>query len=68
MIKNKKVLIVIPARLGGYRFPDKPLRKICDKPMIEWVWKNAVDSKYADKIVIATPDNGIKEAALSLFK
>ena len=65
MIKNKKVLIVIPARLGGYRFPDKPLRKICDKPMIEWVWKNAVDSKYADKIVIATPDNGIKEAALS---
>ena len=63
MINNKKVLIVIPARLGGFRFPDKPLRKICDKPMIEWVWKNSIKSKYADKIVIATPDNKISEVA-----
>ena len=63
MIKEKKVLVVIPARLGGYRFPDKPLRKICDKPMIEWVWKNSIKSRYADKIVIATPDNKISEVA-----
>ena len=66
MINDKKVLIVIPARLGGYRFPDKPLRKICEKPMIEWCWKNAKDSQYADKIIIATPDKGIQETA-SLF-
>jgi len=63
MIKEKKVLVVIPARLGGYRFPDKPLRKMCDKPMIEWVWKNSIKSRYADKIVIATPDNKISEVA-----
>jgi len=66
MINNKKVLVVIPARLGGYRFPDKPIRKICDKPMIEWVWRNAVNSKYADKVVIATPDKKILEIS-SLF-
>ena len=26
MIDKKNVIVVIPARLGGYRFPDKPLR------------------------------------------
>ena len=65
MIKNKKVLVVIPARLGGYRFPDKPIRKICDKSMIEWVWKNAVNSKYVDKTIIATPDKKIVEISSS---
>ena len=65
MIKDKKVLVVIPARLGGYRFPDKPIRKICEKPMIEWVWKNAINSKYADKVVIATPDKEIQKISSS---
>ena len=65
MIKDKKVLVVIPARLGGYRFPDKPIRKICEKTMIEWVWKNAVYSKYADKVVIATPDIVIQKVSSS---
>jgi 3-deoxy-manno-octulosonate cytidylyltransferase (CMP-KDO synthetase) len=59
MINNLKVLIVIPARLGGYRFPDKPIKNLSGKTMIEWVWLNASKSKYADKIVIATPDKKI---------
>ena len=65
MINDKKVLVVIPARLGGYRFPDKPIRKICEKTMIEWVWTNAVNSKYADKVVIATPDREIQKISTS---
>ena len=66
MIKDKKVLVVIPARLGGYRFPDKPIRKICEKTMVEWVWRNAINSKYADRVVIATPDKEIIKIS-SLF-
>ena len=62
MIKNNRVLVVIPARLGGYRFTDKPLQKIAGKPMIEWVWMNACDSEYADDVIIATPDKAIYEA------
>lgn len=61
MINGKSVLVVIPARLGGYRFPDKPLRNIAGKPMIEWVWRNALDSKYADDVIIATPDDAIHD-------
>jgi len=59
MINDKTVLVVIPARLGGYRFPDKPLKKIVGEPMIKWVWTNACGSKYADNVIIATPDDTI---------
>ena len=51
--------------MGGYRFPDKPLRIIAGKPMIEWVWRNACDSKYADSVIIATPDKEIYETGTS---
>lgn len=60
MIKTHKVLIVIPARLGGYRFPNKALKKINGKEMLLWVWHEAKKSAYADDIVIATPDEKIK--------
>jgi 3-deoxy-manno-octulosonate cytidylyltransferase (CMP-KDO synthetase) len=63
MINGNKVLIVIPARLGGYRFPDKPIRDIAGKPMIQWVWENASNSKYADEVIIATPDEKIYQVA-----
>ena len=61
MINKENVIVVIPARLGGYRFPDKPLKKLLGKTMLEWVWNNANGSKYADKVVIASPDNKIIE-------
>ncbi|TGM31732.1 3-deoxy-manno-octulosonate cytidylyltransferase [Leptospira biflexa] len=61
MIDKKRVLVVIPARMGGYRYPDKPLRKLNGMAMIEWVYKHASKSKYADKVVISTPDDSIIE-------
>ena len=33
-IKNRKFVIVIPARFKSSRFPGKPLAKIKGKPMI----------------------------------
>lgn len=61
MINGHSVLVVIPARMGGYRFPNKPLRMICGKEMLRWVWENAIQSKYADEVVIATPNKEIVE-------
>jgi 3-deoxy-manno-octulosonate cytidylyltransferase (CMP-KDO synthetase) len=63
MIKNKRVLIVIPARMGGYRFPGKPIRDICGKPMIQWCWEHASRCAYADRIMIATPNEEVREVA-----
>jgi 3-deoxy-manno-octulosonate cytidylyltransferase (CMP-KDO synthetase) len=59
MINGYSVLVIIPARMGGYRFPDKPLRYIAGKEMIRWVWENAMQSKFADEVLIATPNDEI---------
>ena len=54
--------IVIPARYAARRLPGKPLRDICGKPMIEWVYRAACRSG-ADEVVIATDDARIDERA-----
>ena len=59
MINNSKVITVIPARLGSYRFPTKPLEKIDGIAMIERVYNGAASSNYSDLVVIATPNDEI---------
>ena len=36
MIDLEKILIVIPARGGSKRIPDKNIKNIASKPMIHW--------------------------------
>jgi 3-deoxy-manno-octulosonate cytidylyltransferase (CMP-KDO synthetase) len=54
---------IIPARYGSRRFPGKPLAKILGKPMIQWVYERAASSSALKKIIIATDDNRIVDAA-----
>lgn len=58
---NSEFRIVIPARYASVRLPGKPLRKICGKPMIEWVYLAARDAD-ATEVVVATDDQGIADA------
>ena len=32
---------IIPARYASTRFPGKPLAKLGDKPMVQWVYERA---------------------------
>lgn len=50
-------LIVIPARYASTRFPGKPLALISNKPMIQWVYENAL--KAQKDVVVATDDERI---------
>ena len=50
--------IVIPARFASTRLPGKPLRLIHDKPMIQWVYETAKQSKACD-VIVATDDQRI---------
>lgn len=59
-----KVLGVIPARYDSNRLPGKPLADICGKPMIWWVYQQAV--KEISDIVVATDDIRIKETCIRL--
>jgi 3-deoxy-manno-octulosonate cytidylyltransferase (CMP-KDO synthetase) len=54
-------LILIPARLGATRLPNKPLADIHGKPMIVHVWQRAVAANVGD-VFVATPDEEIANA------
>ena len=51
-------VIIIPTRLGAKRFPNKPLVKINNLPMIVHSLKRALESKVGE-VFVATPDNQI---------
>ena len=54
-----KVLGVIPARFGSGRLPGKPIADICGKPMIWWVYQEAIKCKLLSGVVVATDDERI---------
>lgn len=49
-----KVVCIIPARYASSRFPGKPLAEINNKPMIWWVYHEAIKVKQFDTVLIAT--------------
>ena len=55
-----KKIVIIPARLDSERLPEKPLKLIDKKPMIEWTYQAAKNS-IADEIIVATDSNKIKK-------
>jgi len=60
MIKEK-IIGIIPARYDSQRLPGKPLVDINGKPLIYHVWKAAKQSKFLNKILIATDDKRIEK-------
>lgn len=50
--------VVIPARLGSTRIPNKPLADIAGKPMVVRVWELACESG-ADDVIVATDSEKI---------
>ncbi len=56
--------VVIPARYASTRLPGKPLRAIAGRPMLQWVYEQAVASQ-AEEVWIATDDERIAERARS---
>ena len=54
----KSTAIIIPTRLGAKRFPNKPLIKINDVPMIIHVLNRAKESNIGE-VLVATPDDEI---------
>jgi 3-deoxy-manno-octulosonate cytidylyltransferase (CMP-KDO synthetase) len=54
-------IAVIPARYASTRLPGKPLKDIGGKPMIEWVYRQTVQSG-ASEVIVATDDERIAAA------
>ena len=58
-MSQRKVIAVIPARMGSSRFPGKPLAQILDLPMIEHVRRRVMLCEAIDEVVVATCDQEI---------
>ncbi|MDD8025206.1 MAG: 3-deoxy-manno-octulosonate cytidylyltransferase [Acidobacteriota bacterium] len=56
---------VIPVRFGSIRFPGKPLAPILGKPMVQWVYEGAARAVRLERVIVATDDKRIYEAARS---
>jgi 3-deoxy-manno-octulosonate cytidylyltransferase (CMP-KDO synthetase) len=58
-----RTLIVIPARLGATRLPNKPLRQLAGRPLVVRVWERIAAMQLAERCVVATDDEQVAEAA-----
>lgn len=53
--------VVIPARYQSTRLPGKPLADIAGKPMVQWVYEQALQSG-AERVIVATDDPRVEQA------
>ena len=60
-----KTAVIIPARYGSSRLEGKPLIEVLGKPIIQWVYEKAQQTKLADIIIVATDDERIYDAVKS---
>ena len=58
-------VILIPARWASTRFPGKPLAPLGGKPLLRHVWERALRARQAGRVIIATDDMRIAEAAFA---
>jgi 3-deoxy-manno-octulosonate cytidylyltransferase (CMP-KDO synthetase) len=60
------VLIVVPARVGSTRLPNKPLQLLGGVPLIHRVAQRALRVPGVDRVVVATDSPAIAEAVADL--
>ena len=66
LLKNMKVLAVIPARAGSKGLPDKNLAPLAGKPVIAYTVDDARASHYINRYVISTESDEIAREAEKL--
>jgi len=53
------IACIIPARYASSRFPGKPLANIAGSPMVEWVYRRAMQVSTFNTVIVATDDDRI---------
>lgn len=66
MLKNNRVIAVIPARAGSKSIVNKNIKELAGKPLIGWSIEVAKASKYIDRVIVSTDGDLIGKVALDL--
>jgi N-acylneuraminate cytidylyltransferase/CMP-N,N'-diacetyllegionaminic acid synthase len=66
MIKNKKILCIIPARKNSRGLKNKNIKIVNNKPLIGWSISAALNSKYIDDVIVSTDSKKIFDIANNL--
>jgi 3-deoxy-manno-octulosonate cytidylyltransferase (CMP-KDO synthetase) len=61
-IRSARVVGIIPARFHSTRLPGKPLALIAGRPMIEHVYRRALEARHLDAVLVATDDERVASA------
>jgi len=64
--KNKKFLAIIPARGGSKRIPQKNIKLLAGKPLLQYTIEVALNCKYIDRVVVSTEDKKIANISKKL--
>lgn len=65
MIKQYKVLSIIPCRAGSRGLPGKNYKDFFGKPLFYWSLDASTNSKYVDLTIISTNDQNVQGRAYS---
>ena len=59
--KGKKIIVIIPARGGSKRIPQKNIKLLAGKPMIVYSIEQSLNSRYIDEVYVSSDDKKILE-------
>lgn len=60
--------IIVQARMNSTRLPGKIMKKVLDKPLLEYYLERLKRVRHIDKIIVATPDSISEEPIWKLCK
>lgn len=66
LIQSKKILAIIPARGGSKRLPEKNIKMLNGRPMIDWTILAAQQAKCLTHVVVNSDDENILRRAVEL--
>lgn len=58
-----KILGLIPARGGSKGVPGKNIKSLCGKPLLQYTWESAKESRLLAKTILSSDDKNIIEIA-----
>lgn len=63
MLKQERIVAIIPARGGSKGVPRKNIRTVAGRPLIEWTLEQAKSIDWIDRVIVSTEDSEIANAA-----